>query len=271
MPDTFERYKAGLEELKKRMDKEHPFYNKALSLEAQLVENIGYAEDRGDNETRRSDRNRITAKLNELAMEAVGVSFNDLCIAPASPPGKQPHFWSRLSPRWFAVVGVALALAIVISLILLLPLPSKESPSPTVVATPLRCSTPHPPIDGIDIIGAVTITEPTADCIEVGKDASIEIVWDGVQEGVTMWVLVYSPIARQYYPHKVEQDPLPATGRHSQTVRFEKTEPYDVIVVLADSTASTSFHDAGKAGGIKEAELPGGIEEKRTISVVREP
>jgi hypothetical protein len=169
--------------------------------------------------------------------------------------------------------GAALGFAASILFALLSPLPPEADCSPglTGAATPIPCGTPHPPIDGTDILGTVTIEQPADDCVEVGKSESIEVVWDGVQDGVTMWVLVYSPLAQQYYPHQVELDPLPTSGRYVKTVFFGRAEPYDVIVVLADDAATSLLHDAAKTGGLKVDQLPGGIEEKDTISVVQSP
>ena len=102
MQDPFTCYETGLRHLLARIGKEHPRYHDALSLEAQLRENIAQARVEGDTENRRADRNRIVGQLNRLALEATGCDFNALCSAPGDEsltgpgPGQAPCLVHRI-------------------------------------------------------------------------------------------------------------------------------------------------------------------------------
>jgi len=79
LSDVFDSYTTGLTRLLERLGQDHPQYTEALTLEAQLRENVSLARSEGDSETRRADRNRILRELNRLALQASQVSFNELC------------------------------------------------------------------------------------------------------------------------------------------------------------------------------------------------
>jgi hypothetical protein len=76
--DVYARYTAGLERLLQELGRAHPRYQEALAMEQRLGENVSGARLYGDNETRRSERAEIVARLNHLAMETIGKSFNAL-------------------------------------------------------------------------------------------------------------------------------------------------------------------------------------------------
>jgi len=78
MADTFTPYETGINRLLEQLGRDHPRYSEALTLQSRLVENIAQTRRYGDNETRRTDRAQIVDSLNCLALEAVGVSFNEL-------------------------------------------------------------------------------------------------------------------------------------------------------------------------------------------------
>jgi len=82
MSDAFDSYETGLTCLLERLGQDHPQYAEALTLEAQLRENVSLARLDGDSETRRADRNRMVRELNRLALQALQVSFNELCGFP---------------------------------------------------------------------------------------------------------------------------------------------------------------------------------------------
>jgi photosystem II stability/assembly factor-like uncharacterized protein len=90
MSDPFTSYETGLKRLLERLGSDHPRYTDALSLEAQLRENINLARSDSDSENRRADRNRILRQLNALTIETVGVSFNELCKETVPPPPPLP-------------------------------------------------------------------------------------------------------------------------------------------------------------------------------------
>ena len=79
MSDTLTPYETGLNRLLERLDADHPRHAEALTLQARLQENIGQARRYGDDQTRRADRAQIIDALNALALETLGVSYNDLC------------------------------------------------------------------------------------------------------------------------------------------------------------------------------------------------
>ena len=79
MTDIFSIYERGLEDLLSRLGKGHPRYAEALTLESRLRENIAQARRYGDTETRRAERAQIVDQLNALALEHLGLSFNELC------------------------------------------------------------------------------------------------------------------------------------------------------------------------------------------------
>jgi len=82
MNDAFAPYETGLTRFLERLGQDHPRYAEALTLEAQLRENVRVARLDGDSEARRADRYRILRELNRLALETVETSFNTLCGLP---------------------------------------------------------------------------------------------------------------------------------------------------------------------------------------------
>lgn len=72
----------------------HPAHLEALTQQARLRENLEQANRFGDNETRRSERAAILARLNELALAAGLDSFNILCELEAAP-GDPPYMGLR--------------------------------------------------------------------------------------------------------------------------------------------------------------------------------
>jgi formylglycine-generating enzyme required for sulfatase activity len=87
LTDIFALYEIGMAQLLERIDKEHPRYAAGLTFQARLLENVAQARTYGDSENLRSERNRILTQLNRLALDALKVSFNELC-GPATNTGK---------------------------------------------------------------------------------------------------------------------------------------------------------------------------------------
>jgi formylglycine-generating enzyme required for sulfatase activity len=77
MMDIFTPYERGLEELLKRLGKDHPRYAEVLILQSRLLENIALARCYGDTETRRAERAQILDILNSVSMDSLHVSFNE--------------------------------------------------------------------------------------------------------------------------------------------------------------------------------------------------
>ena len=79
MQDVFTPYETGLTHLLRRLGKDHPRYTEALTLQSRLLENIVQARRYGDTETRRAERAQIIDTLNNLSLDVLGKSFNELC------------------------------------------------------------------------------------------------------------------------------------------------------------------------------------------------
>jgi hypothetical protein len=88
-PDPFDLYDLGLKIALRRLEmQKHLDYNDALVYEQRLRENLSDARLYGDTDTSKADRARIIARLNELALAALGESFNDLCQGAIAPPAQ---------------------------------------------------------------------------------------------------------------------------------------------------------------------------------------
>jgi hypothetical protein len=83
--DIYARYETGTSELLRRMGQAHPRYGEALTYQQRLRENIAFARQFGDTETRQSDRAVIIAQLNNLALAVLGRAFNDLLTGAPDP------------------------------------------------------------------------------------------------------------------------------------------------------------------------------------------
>lgn len=112
MTDAFAPYETGLTRLLERLGSDHPRCAEALTLQSRLLENVAQARLHGDTEARRAERAQIVGVLNQLALEAVGVSFNEL--GGIEKNSKLPLFVRLLS-------GLVLILAVVIALFLWIP------------------------------------------------------------------------------------------------------------------------------------------------------
>ena len=61
------------------LDKKHPRYSEALVYQTRLTENIQSARHYGDTNDRKAERNEIITRLNNLALQTLDRSFNELC------------------------------------------------------------------------------------------------------------------------------------------------------------------------------------------------
>src|SRR3989442_5768531 len=96
MDDELTYFKIGLQcllqQLKaKGIGKNHPIFKEAVDFQTRLLANLRATRRFGDNETRETDRNEIIGYLNDLALSAIDISFNDLCEicnnpSPPTPP-----------------------------------------------------------------------------------------------------------------------------------------------------------------------------------------
>jgi hypothetical protein len=83
--DVYARYAAGLARLLAGLERGHPRYQEALVWQQRLEESIAQARLYGDTETRRAERAEVVGRLNGLALETVGVSFNELAEGTPRP------------------------------------------------------------------------------------------------------------------------------------------------------------------------------------------
>lgn len=117
---------TGLTRLLKRLGKDHPRYAEALTLQARLLGNIAKARRYGDTGELGHERAQIVDALNQLALETVRVSFNELCrpareesvppilvepsqaTQPSPPESPAPKPLSRI-PHWTWVLLLVMA------------------------------------------------------------------------------------------------------------------------------------------------------------------
>jgi len=79
MADPFTHYEIGMRRLLERLERGHPRYTEATTLQSRLLENTAQTRTYGDTETRRAERAQIVDSLHRLASETLGVSFSELC------------------------------------------------------------------------------------------------------------------------------------------------------------------------------------------------
>ncbi|MBW4601773.1 MAG: formylglycine-generating enzyme family protein [Calothrix sp. FI2-JRJ7] len=97
MSTNFMRYQIGMRNFLDTLGKKHPMYLKAINYQSQLLENIKYVESYGDSENYRSTRNKIIDSINELALETINKTFNELSNpSPIIIEQKSPSFQERI-------------------------------------------------------------------------------------------------------------------------------------------------------------------------------
>ncbi len=83
MEDAFTPYEEGLREFRRRLGDEHRQLHTFLNYEHRLQENVRWAERYGETPTLKAERNQIVDRLNALALETCGQSFNEMSgLAP---------------------------------------------------------------------------------------------------------------------------------------------------------------------------------------------
>jgi hypothetical protein len=73
-----------LAQLVEKLGQDHPRLGQVLALRSHLLENVMQTRQGGDSENHRAERARIVRTLNELSLNEIGLSFNELCGFPAS-------------------------------------------------------------------------------------------------------------------------------------------------------------------------------------------
>ncbi len=79
MTDIFTQYEKGLDQLLEKLTENHPRYGEALALQVRLWRNIAQVRQHGDNKTCLAERLQIVTALDQLTLEAINTSFNQLC------------------------------------------------------------------------------------------------------------------------------------------------------------------------------------------------
>lgn len=77
--DIYSRLEIGLHRLGNSLNHAHPRHGDYLTLQHRLTENIGKTRRHGDNESASAVRAEIIDQLNQLALQTINVSFNQLC------------------------------------------------------------------------------------------------------------------------------------------------------------------------------------------------
>lgn len=72
-------YQLGVHHLLERLGQGHPRHIEMLTLQTRLHENMTACGRYGDTELRRAERAQIIEALNELSLQTVNISFNELC------------------------------------------------------------------------------------------------------------------------------------------------------------------------------------------------
>lgn len=195
--------------------------------------------------------------------------------------------------RWVWILGVIVVLSIIIlvfiypKISLSVPLISsaadinnKATDLPSIVsasdvtmteqpAIPI-CSTPHPQISSSAISGRVSIESlPDVNgCVGLKADRhQFQVSWADIPAGTELWILVYSPVAQLYFPRHCTTIQTPDGGQTCGATLF-RTEPYDIIFVLADESANLALR--ANPNGVSHDNLPVvGLAEKFTVQVDR--
>lgn len=89
--DTYSPYEHGMRQVLDRLGVQHPRYADALVYQQRLGENLTRTRRYGDTAGLRADRAEVIDRLNELALAALGQSFNALCHATDTPPPAAPR------------------------------------------------------------------------------------------------------------------------------------------------------------------------------------
>lgn len=89
-------YQKALAQLLAQLESHPQHHSAALVYQQRLEENLTQAQLHGDNDARKADRSEIIARLNELALATLHVSFNEMCARIESG---QPLEGQNIPPR----------------------------------------------------------------------------------------------------------------------------------------------------------------------------
>lgn len=83
--DLFTPDEIGLARLLEKLGPQHPRLSEVYTYQYRLTENIASTRRYGDTEERRANRAEIVDRLNQLALETIGLAFHELCLTDISP------------------------------------------------------------------------------------------------------------------------------------------------------------------------------------------
>jgi hypothetical protein len=93
-------YEQPLKELLAQLGSTHPRYLEVLTYQHRLQENYVRAKKYGDTETLRAERSQIVEQLNRVALETLGLSFNELSQAAVTgEPAGLPEEQDEVAPE----------------------------------------------------------------------------------------------------------------------------------------------------------------------------
>jgi len=128
--DYYTRYENGVKLLLERIGREHPRFREASILRARLKENISRAKHLGENHTVNTDRYDILYSLDDISLEILNISFDELCKeASRSAPPEKPK--TSDDGGYYVIIEIAF---IAIFIIALFNIPDTNSSFPVTIA-----------------------------------------------------------------------------------------------------------------------------------------
>jgi hypothetical protein len=155
----------------------------------------------------------------------------------------------------------------------------KDSITVTPGAASRKAGCTHPRLRTASVDGQARITTVENGTVVGSAVDPLEGTYRGVAPATRLWVFVYSPVARRFYPQSsgVAEPAVLRDGRfHSAAfLGGQSGEHYDVAAVLATESAShvlsrtlLEWARRGDYVGLATSELPDGLEEKDCVPVI---
>lgn len=113
--DLRELYQPGITLMMLSIREQRPQYLRALTLEQRLADNLVRAAD-GDTEALRAERTEVVRGLNELSLEVLGTSFNDLARMASADDGPRAVGDGAARAQAAGLAGVIRAILVTLAL-----------------------------------------------------------------------------------------------------------------------------------------------------------
>lgn len=142
--------------------------------------------------------------------------------------------------------------------------------TPTPSVTPAVCAVRPSTLSNGSIAGDAHFIRASQNACEVvAANEKIAVDWNGLPDKTYfLWILQYAPYAQVYYPKEFQNLGLvPSSGHSTLEIPFGALEPYEVILVLADTNANNFLRRSAK--GFNGAWLQGIVIETDSMSVYR--